>query len=159
MLHLYRVYQLEEVIHENLRPEKSQEDQRAGGKRKSYNPGPDDGEAPGEHMAAAKKSRRKRVKKEVIEVGRSMDAEVDGGSPGRKDANLPTEKPDDSAGGLEREVLSPREGNKKKERNVTNVEGETDDVKVVQKGKKPETAGDTAEPPQIKKRRKRRIGI
>jgi hypothetical protein len=32
VLHLYRIYQLEGVIHENLRPEKSHEIQAVGGK-------------------------------------------------------------------------------------------------------------------------------
>ena len=67
MLHLYRIYRLEEVIHENLRPEKSQEIQKLGGKRKSYNLDPDDEEALGGDKPATKKQRRKKVKKGVIE--------------------------------------------------------------------------------------------
>jgi hypothetical protein len=36
VFHLYRTYGLEEVIWDNLRPEKSEEHQKNGGKRKSY---------------------------------------------------------------------------------------------------------------------------
>lgn len=97
---MYRIYQLEEVIHENLRPEKSQETQKAGGKRKSYNSDPDDGEAPGNNKAATKKPRRKVTKKDVVEavergvvgVGGDASAQVDeGGLPSNgREANLLT---------------------------------------------------------------------
>ena len=88
VLHLYRIYQLEEVIHENLRPEKSQEIQKAGGKRKSYNLA-DDREPPENNQSATKKQRRKKTKKEVIrptepavvEVGKDMDSKGDKASP------------------------------------------------------------------------------
>lgn len=50
------------MIHENLRPEKSQEVQRVGGKRKSYNLASDNGEA------LDKKPRRKKAKKGVTEA-------------------------------------------------------------------------------------------
>lgn len=66
MLHLYRIYQLEKVIHENLRPEKSQEVQKVGGKRKSYKLDPDNGEASEDGKIVTKKPRRKRAKKEAI---------------------------------------------------------------------------------------------
>lgn len=79
---MYRIYQLEEVIHENLRPGKSQEVQAIGGKRKSYNPDPDGGEALG------RKPRWNKAKKDVIEsagrgvvaVGEDASAGVDKGS-------------------------------------------------------------------------------
>ena len=136
---MYRIYQLEEVIHENLRPEKSREVQTAGGKRKSYNPDHDDGEAVGGDKAAAKKPRRKKAKKGVTEtvvrgvvgVGEDASAEIDKGSQGQKEGNAPTIGQGGDAEGL--------------------------------KGKEPdaagERAGDEAEPPQVKRRRKRRIRI
>ena len=88
VLHLYRIYQLEEVIHENLRPEKSQEIQKAGGKRKSYDLA-DDGEPPEDNRSATKKQRRKKTKKEairsteptVVEVGKDMNIEGDKAGP------------------------------------------------------------------------------
>ena len=141
---MYRIYQLEEVIHENLRPEKSQEVQKLGGKRKSYNQDPDDGEAPGDN-ATKKKSRRKRAKKESIEVlGRGvaevegLNVEADKGNNGRKDANLPTTgPPDGSAEGPKHQIKSTRGNIRKKEEPVVDVEdGEADVAKVAQKRKK-----------------------
>ena len=43
--YLCEIYQLEEVVHENFRPEKNQEAQKVGGSRKPYNLGPDNSEA------------------------------------------------------------------------------------------------------------------
>lgn len=134
---MYRIYQLEEVIHENLRPETSLEVQMLGGKRKSYSPDLDNGEASGNGKAATMKPRGKKTKKEVIAaigrgdvgVGEGASTEVDKGSRGRKDGNVPTTGPDDGAKGV--------------------------------KGENPDTigkqAGDEAEPQQVKRKRKRRI--
>lgn len=134
---MYRIYQLEEVIHENLRPEKSLEVQTLGGKRKSYSPDPDNDEAPGDERVTAKKPRGRRAKEEVVEaveradvgVGEGARTEAGKGSRGRKGAGVLATGPDDGAEGL--------------------------------KGKEPDTvgrqAGDEAEPQQVKKKRKRRI--
>ena len=69
-----------------------------------------------------------------------MDAEVDKGSLGRREANLPTIGLDGSMGG-----------------------GEADDAGVVRARKKPDAAGkgaeDEAGPPQVKRARKRRIRV
>ena len=134
VLHLYRIYQLEEVIHENLRPEKSQEVQMVGGKRKSYSQDFDNCEALGDEKAAAKKPRRKNARKEVIEaVGRGVvgveEAEVEKGSQARKEGITPITGRGGGAEGLRRK----------------NPEATG------------ERAGDGAEPQEVKRRRKRRI--
>jgi len=129
---LYRIYQFEEVAHENLRPEKSLEVQAVGGKRKSYSPDPDNSEASGDKKGALRKPVGKKLKKGVITdggrgtvgVGEGVSAEVDVGigSRERKEGDIPTPGEDD---------------------------GE----------KKPDTggkrAGDEVEPQQIKKRKRR----
>ena len=171
MLHLYRIYQLEEVIHGNLRPEKSQEVQKAGGKRKSYNLALDDSEAPEDGNTTPKKPRRKRAKKGVTRVvesgviaaGEDFNAEVDEGRPlpGRRtEVNLKTTG---QGGGVEEpkpKVVSGRRTRGKKEI-VAGVEGgEVDTVRAVGKGKKPKAPGEQAstegELPQARAKRVRK---
>ena len=134
---MYRIYQLKEVTHENLRPEKSQEVQAVGGKRKSYNPDPDNGGAPGDEKHTVRNPRGKKLRKGVIAdvgrgvvgVGEGTSAEVATGDPERKKGNIQTSGPDDGA-----------EGPKRKKPEMV--------------GKR---AGDEAEPQQVKRKRKRRI--
>ena len=89
---MYRIYKLEEVIHENLRPEKSQEVQKVGGKRKSYNLDPDNSEALEDDNTRSKKPRRKKAKKgiteavgpEVVVAGADADAKTGKRRPSHK---------------------------------------------------------------------------
>lgn len=166
MLHLYRIYQLEEVIHENLRPEKSQEIQKVGGKRKSYKLDPNNTEA----KSVTKNPRRKKTKKDAIgptkhasvEVG--VDVNVERGAGGawpKGEASIPTSRPDGGAGQQKPDVVSAR--GRRKRQSVTNAgPEETGVAKTVRKRKKPkaesEQADDEAEHPQAKQQsgRKRR---
>ena len=172
MLHLYRIYQLEEVIHENLRPEKSQEIQKLGGKRKSYNLDPDDEEALGGDKPATKKQRRKKVKKGVIEstelavVEMEQDANAGGDkgiplSQARKEEDQPSPKLDGGTEEQEPEVAPARKNRGKKKEPIVSLEAsEAEAVKVSRKGKKSNNAdiqaSEGTEPSQVKKGRKRR---
>lgn len=125
---MYRIYQLEEVVHENLRPEKSQEVQKLGGKRKSYKLDPDDDEAPGGAEYEAKKPRRKKVKKDVIEstelavaeTGQVVETEGDRGNL-LLEPNALSPTPD---GGAEeqQQMVSARRSRRKKKEPVKDVE-------------------------------------
>ena len=120
VLHLYRIYQLEEVIRENLRPEKSQEVQKVGGKRKSYSlPGTGKVEECGN--TTSNKSRRKKRKKDLMEA-------VGPASIGPKDG---VEEP-------ELDALPARKSGGKRRGPFVDVEGDGADViKAVRKRKKP----------------------
>ena len=173
VLHLYRIYQLEEVIHENLRPEKSQEVQKVGGKRKSYDLDPDNCEAPEDGNATPKKPRRKKRTKGTVEaveprdvvVGEDVNIKVDKERPlpkGQSKTGPQTTGPDGSAEEPKPEVVSTRKNRRKKKESVTDAEGGEADVgKVTRKRKKSEAAGDEAELPQVqlKRTRKKRSGV
>ena len=163
VLHLYRIYQLEEVIHENLRPEKSQEAQKVGGKRKSYSL--NNGEAPEDGNAISKKQRRKKGTKGAVEavVREDMNAGVDKGRPLPKRQNKaisPTTGPDGGTEEPKPDVVSARRNRRTKKESIANVESSEAEVgKVARKRKKSEAAGDEAEVPQIQaKRTKKRRG-
>ena len=120
VLHLYRIYQLEGVIHENLRPEESQEVQKVGGKRKSYNslviskvPEGDD--------TTSKKSKYKGSKKQTIEAVGPASIGTEGGA----------EEP-------EPDVVSARKNGRKRKESSAETGGDGADViKAVRKRKKP----------------------
>lgn len=159
------------MIHENLRPEKSREAQKVGGKRKSYNLDPDNSETPEDNSATSKKSRPKKSKKvveavepEIVVSREDAIGQVDKGRPspkGRKKASILTTKPD---GGTEKpkpEVVSTRKNRGVRKGSFAEVEGgEADVAKVVRKRKKPEV-GDEVELPQVqvKRARKGRSGV
>ncbi|KAF9781404.1 UV-endonuclease UvdE-domain-containing protein [Thelephora terrestris] len=163
VLHLYRIYQLEEVAHENLRPEKSQETQKLGGKRKSYKLDPDHDEAPGGAEYETKKPRRKKVKKDVIEstelavaeTGHVVETEGDRGNL-LLEPNALSPAPD---GGAEeqQQMMPARRNRRKKKEPVKDVEFGGSEVS--RKGKKPaagvQASGET-DSFQVKKGRKRR---
>ena len=66
MLHLYRIYQLEEVIYENLRPEKIQDVQEVSGRRKKLcAPGNQVGEETGPSQVQVKRARKRRSRIDV----------------------------------------------------------------------------------------------
>lgn len=136
MLHLYRIYQLEEVIHENLRPEKSQEVQKAGGKRKSYNLALNNGEAPEDGNVTSKKPRRKRAKKGVTGVVESGVVTAGGDFSAKVD--------DGGVEDLKPKVMSGRRARGKKEIVAGVEDGEADIVRVVRKRKKSEVSGEQA---------------
>lgn len=168
MLHLYRIYQLEDVIHENLRPEKNQEVQKAGGKRKSYNLDPDNGEAPEGSGATSKKPRVKRARKgvtEAVEPGAivgNVNVEVDTGSPLPKvqeEVSFPATGPDGGGREPKSEVVSARRGRRKKGEFVANVgRVETDLTKTARKRNKPNASGEEVGPSQVRVKRVRKRG-
>jgi len=166
---LYRIYQLEDVIHENLRPEKNQEVQKAGGKRKSYTLDPNNGGAPEGGGATSKKPRLKRARKGVTEavkpgvvVGEDVNVEVNTGSPsseGQEEASLPATRPDSGAGEPKPETVSASRGRRKKGGFVANVgRVETDFAKTVGKRKKPNASGEEVGPSQVRVKRARKGG-
>lgn len=116
VLHLYRIYQLEEVILENLRPEKSQEVQKVGGRRKSYSL-PDNGEVSECDNTTSNKSRRKKPKKEIVEVVGPVNIGPEGGA----------EEP-------ELDAVSARKSGRKRRGSLANVEG--DGANVIKAGRK-----------------------
>ena len=162
VLHLYRIYRLEEVIHENLRPEKSQEVQKVGGKRKSYSLDPDNGEVLEDGSATSKKPIRKKGMKGTIEAVEPVDVTA------REDVNVKVDKgrslperrnkasPPTAGEEPKPEVVSARRNRRKKE-SVTDVEGGEADVgKVARKRKKFEAEGDETELPQVQAKRTRK---
>lgn len=165
MLHLYRIYQLEEVIHENLRPEKSQEIQKVGGKRKSYDVNANSG-TPVDDRPATKNPRRKKTKEgaveptELVSVEVGIDVNEVGGPPLPKaeGSSLPTSGPDGDAEERGPGLVSSRRGRRKRE--LGTESGETGVARVVRKRKKLATEGeridDDAKTSQAKQLRKRR---
>ena len=167
VLHLYRIYQLEEVAHENLRPEKSQEVQKVGGKRKSYSLDHDNGETLEDGNATSKKPMRKKGTKGTIEVMEPGNVVI------REDVNVDVDKgrslpkrqnkasPPTAGEEPKSEVVLARRNRRRKKESVTDVEGEADVGKVARKRKKSEAEDDEAELPQVpaKRARKRRSRV
>ena len=83
VFHLYRIYGLEDVIHENLRPEKPPKPfvrgpgSRARGKGADGDEGEDDGEDAAEAVDATPKRRTRAKAKSVDDVGLAAQGEVE----------------------------------------------------------------------------------